>query len=221
MKRIGLLTSLLVCSSLFLCGQGNITDTLRHPSLRIKGTLFDMSYFSLPYAGAGVEFDLSKDWTLDIGAGYIYKSVDENINANGFRLHSKFNQTLDQRRNNRGAISVGVYYTHAFLNGYLLHQKTMRGSTYNEYLKRNYSKQRYGVTLEWINQFRIPDTQWFFEIGIGAMLSRFKTITPSDVTQQDFRNGLFYGKKIAVPSPIFKVKMGYMLWNEKSLKEAI
>ncbi len=213
--RIKIILSLLLFSGFAIHGsaQNMREDSIRKSNFLLKGTLVDFNFLSLPNLSLGLEFDVSPDWSIDLGLGYIYESIDEKTPARGFRFHNKFHQTVTEKLGTRSAVSLGYYYTHVFLNDYLLHEQSIRGSLYNKYIRRKYSKERYGITAEFMVQRQFPNTNWFLEMNVGMMVSRYRTLVPTGVIQRDFRNGLFYGKDKVVPSPTFKLKLGYLFFG--------
>lgn len=193
------------------------TKELGAARYKIKLSLFDQSVFSLPFIKLHNELLVGGETTgdynyLSADLGYNYYSVDEQAPASGIYTGLRFNHYLPSYRSAQNYLSVGIFWQQSVIKDYLKVDRFYPGlGTYSAYEKMRYSKIRYGGNIEIMKQYALYGPV-FFEYTLGLGVLYFETKTPDNVTQTTFVNGTSYQKKELLPTVVFSLKLGYLLY---------
>jgi hypothetical protein len=192
--------------------QENLVQTEQIPRYRVKLSLIDQSIFSLPLIKAQGEYMLGfREYPryLALDLGYNYYSYDERVRTSGYHLGLRINQYRNSLLNAHNWISYGVFYQNTVVNDYLKVSRSIPGlGEYSEYQKMKYNKVRYGINLEFLKEYNLV-SNLFFEIGIGSGVMIMRTITPNNVSQETFVNGVYREKNVGTPMLTLSMKLGY------------
>lgn len=184
------------------------------PKYKLKLSIFDQSYFSLPTIKIHGEMRLTKSANPlygQIDLGYNFNSQDEMISARGYYTGLRLNNYLPIVFRYQTVISYGFFYQRSYLNNYLKVSKILPGlGEYSEYEKMDFQKERYGFTIDLQKHIPLFD-RIFFEYGFSGGIMFMQTITPDRVTQYTFVNGTYKEKKVVTPAIGFSLKIGYLL----------
>ncbi len=222
--RLLLLPLLYFCTSIpsfslhpiFDDSTGNSSDVnLANEKNKIKLTLVNLTYFSLPTIKVSGEHVLKSKWDLpvSIGAdlGYNFYSVDERVKAKGFFAGGRMAFYVVSKPKQALAASFSFFGSRTYLNDYLQTTRTAPGfGDYAYYEKFKYTKDRFGYGWETIWQFRLQK-KLFGEIAFGAGMVTFITNVPGNVTQLTYINGLSRQRVYNGPTALLSFKVGYCL----------
>jgi len=181
------------------------------PIYRLKLTLIDQMYFSLPTIKLSNEVllhDSAIPLYLQLDLGYTIYSNDEEVKARGWYLGTRCNGYFRRTDYGSRGLSFGGFYQKSCLNDYLKVTTEVPGlGEYHEYKKMKFYKERFGLSIEMIQQIELQKG-FFIEFTAGLGVVHMRTITPEIVTQKTFVNGLLYGKDIIEPSCLISMKIG-------------
>ena len=182
--------------------------------------VFDMSNVSLGSKSLvlNLAVDAKLKHTFDFGVGYIYRSYDEGVSARGYSWLINYKKWVRRRDDIDLGYSLGYEYQKATINDFLLVGKTLGGLNFGEYQNVVHQKYRHAYKASWILNQSLG-AKWFLGLTGGVKIVSFITETPHTVIQQDFRNGLFYGKNMVVPAPEFSISVGYKIFNAPKEQE--
>lgn len=193
---------------LFICTKTN-AQQIDTSSIRLKLAIAEATSLSMPNITAGIEIPLDSKKSIELGGGYIYHSIDENIPARGYNTYAKFHKYYKTKRGRtKQGYGIGGFYSKAHLKGNLLYND----NNFYYYKKTEYQKERVGIYTEYRVQRTFP-SKLFIELNAGVGFTHFSTsYNAPDVIQTDFRNGFVYGEVLNIPVPIFQLKIGFNIF---------
>lgn len=173
--------------------------------------MLNTNFISMPNLNVEMEylFGRKKKWSVEMGAGLVFYSFDENDPAFGYKVNQKFAFLYHKNNSINQGVAVNINYASYNVKTYLLTEESSTNSTYFKYQKMKLHKYRYGGNLEY--QIR-TNNPLFIELNVGMGIMYYAAEhNEQKVIQDAYRNGVFYINHQAMLNPILRLKIGYKL----------
>lgn len=165
----------------------------------VKLNLADLTFLNQYSIKLGYETSLkNKFYFAGIETGYVFYSMEDKIPVNGLYLESSIGRYIKSDINRNLLFKITPFYNITIIKQYLRYERELPDfGPYSEYVKTQYSKERFGLSGIFGVQQKISQLL-YVELDLGLGYIQYRLNVPPDVKQSYFRLGLLRSGKMSI-----------------------